>query len=284
MKPYLSPLPITDIAASLALVVALLIVRFVVGHAIRGMTDAAPHLQRRWIATGRNLLFFLGLLGLVLIWAPQLRTFAISLTAVAVAIVVATKELILCFSGAFMRASSRAFTVGDWIDVAGVRGEVVDHNIFVTTIHEFAHGSFNYTGRTAVIPNSVFLGQTIRNDSLQREYVYPSFAITVEATVDVFKHRQDMENIIAARYEPFRTEASRANQVIERRFSIDLLDALLRVDFRTTDLGKYRIIVTVFCPTSHVDALENDITCAVMSFLRLHTVSQQDTEPSLEAD
>jgi small-conductance mechanosensitive channel len=64
------------------------------------------------------------LLGLVLIWAPQLWTFALSLAAVAVEIVVATKEMILCISGSLMRASPRAFSVGDWIEVADVRGEV----------------------------------------------------------------------------------------------------------------------------------------------------------------
>ena len=133
----------------------LLLVRLAAGLAIRRRTDAAPHLRRRWSANVRNLLLILALIGLMLIWAPQLRTFALSLTAVAVAIAIATKELILCFSGSFMRASSRSFTVGDWIEIAGTRGEVVDHNIFVTIVHEFEPGTYNYTGRTAVLPNSV---------------------------------------------------------------------------------------------------------------------------------
>lgn len=282
MRPYLNQLPVTDFAASLALVVVLLVIRFVAGHAIRRKTDAAPHLQRRWIATVRNFLFFLGLIGMVLIWAPQLRTFAISLTAVAVAIVVATKELILCFTGAFMRASSRAFTVGDWIEVSGVRGEVVDHNIFATTIHEFAPGTFNHTGRTAIVPNSAFLGQPMRNDSLNREYAYHSFALTLDPAFDVFKDRQEIEALIAGLYEPFRGEASKANLTIERRFSVDLMDALLRVDFRTTDLGKYRIGIAVFCPTRQAETLENDITCAVMS--HLHQRAQRQRREDGKAD
>lgn len=267
LRTYLNQVPVTDFTASFALVVVLLVIRFVAGHTIRRGTDAAPHLQRRWIATIRNFLFFLGMIGLVLIWAPQLRTFAISLTAVAVAIVVATKELILCFSGAFMRASSRAFTVGDWIEVAGIRGEVVDHNIFTTLIHEFAPGSFNYTGRTAVVPNSMFLGQPMRNDSQTREFAYHWFAITIDPFVDIFRVRQEIEAIVAARYEPFRAEAAKANRTIERRHSIDLMDALSRVDFRTSDLGKYRIEIAVFCSTSQAESLENDITCEVMSYL-----------------
>jgi hypothetical protein len=89
----------TDFTASFALIVVLLVIRFVAAHTIRRGTDAAHHLQRRWIATIRNFLFFQGLIGLVLIWASQLRTFAISLTAVAVVIVVATFETVVrCMS------------------------------------------------------------------------------------------------------------------------------------------------------------------------------------------
>lgn len=115
----------------------------------------------------------------------------------AVAVVVATKELILCFSGSFMRASSRAFAVGDWIEIAGARGEGVDHNLFVTILHEFEPGTFNYTGRTTVLPNSVFLGQPMRNDSLMRDYAYHGFSLTLDPVVDVFAERPAIEEIVA---------------------------------------------------------------------------------------
>ena len=269
----LSRLPLLDVAASLALVLLLLLIRLAAGHAIRRRTDAAPHLQRRWTANVRNLLLFLALLGLVLIWAPQLRTFALSLTAVAVAIVVATKELILCFSGSFMRASSRSFAVGDWIEIAGTRGEVVDHNVFVTILHEFEPGSFNYAGRTTVLPNSLFLGQPMRNDSLMRDYAYHGFSLTLDPVIDVFAERPAIEEIVARRYAPLTETAARAKALIEQRFHVDLMDAQVRVAFRTTDLGKFRIGITLFCPTRLAEALENDITCEVMSYL--HGVAER---------
>ncbi len=283
LRPYLELLPAMDFAASLALVLVLFVIRFVAGHAIRSRTTAAPHVQRRWIASVRNSLFLLGLFGLVLIWAPQLRTVAISLTAVAVAVVIATKELILCFSGALMRVSSSAFAVGDWIEVNGIHGEVIDHNMFATTLHEFAPGSFNFTGRTAVIPNSAFLVQAMRNDSLTRNHVYHHFALTLDRLVDIYSERTKVEELVARHYEPFREEALRANQMLERRFGVDLMDTLLRVDFRTSDIGKPRVEITLFCATHSTEALQNDITCAVMAYW--HAVASREGlgDPAVDA-
>lgn len=266
----------TDVAASVMLLLLLVAARLVAGHVIKARTDAAPQLQRRWMTNVRNLLVLLAVIGLVLIWAPQLRTFALSLTAVAVAVVVATKELILCFSGSLMRASSRAFSVGDRIEVAGVRGEVVDHNIFVTTLHEFepASGGFRYTGQTAVIPNSAFFGSPIRNDSLTRDYASHSFYVTVEPFADIARERPAIEDLVARHYAPFRAEAARVHASIERRFGLDLLDDLVQVRFRTSDIGKYRIGITLFCPRSAAEALENDITCDLLSFI--HATSTKE--------
>ena len=260
-------LPLLDLGASLALVLILLLVRLAAGHAIRRRSNAAPHLQRRWAANLRNLLLILGLLGLVLIWAPQLRTFALSLTAVAVAVVIATKELILCFSGSVMRASSRAFSVGDWIEIAGTRGEVVDHNLFVTVVHEFEPGSFHPSGRTAVLPNSLFLGQPMRNDSLMREHTCHRFSLTLDPLVDVFAEREAIEAIVQRHHASLGEAARQAHAAFARRLHADAADAPARVALRTTELGKYRIDVTLFCPTAQAGSLENDIGCALMSYL-----------------
>lgn len=261
------PVPLLDLAASVLLVVLLLLLRVAAGHAIRRRTDVAPHLQRRWTANLRNLLLLLGLLGLLLIWAPQLRTFALSLTAVAVAIVIATKELILCFSGSLMRASSSAFAVGDWIEVGGMRGEVVDHNLFVTVLHEFHPGTYHHTGRQAVLPNSIFLSQPMRNESLMRDCAIHTFALTVDPAGDLFDHRVQIEAIVARHHAPLREGIAQAQASMGRRLHMDLTAYPARVSFRTSDLGKARILVTLVCPTRLAEGLENDITCAVLSYL-----------------
>ncbi len=277
----LTGLPLLDLAASLALVLILLLIRLLAGLAIRRRTDAAPHLQRRWSANVRNLLLILALIGLMLIWAPQLRTFALSLTAVAVAIAIATKELILCFSGSFMRASTRSFAVGDWIEIAGTRGEVVDHNIFVTIVHEFEPGTYNYTGRTAVLPNSIFLGLPMRNDSPMRDYAYHGFSLTLEPVVDVFAQRAAIEAIVRRHHSTHGEAAEKAYALVKRRFHADHLHEQVRIAFRTTELAKYRIDVTLFCPTRLAESLENDISCEVMS--HLHGLSERRQREEAES-
>lgn len=257
-----------DLVASVLLLFVLWISRMIVVQLVRLRSDLPPFVLRRWIATSRNVFLFLLLLGLVLIWAPQLRTFALSLAAVAVAIVVATKEMILCVSGSLMRASTRAFSVGDWIEVAGVRGEVVDHSLLATTLQEFQSGSFHYTGRTAVVPNSVFFTTPIRNLTVVRDYTFHSFAITTEPDIDLPARETDIAGIVERHYGPHREEAARANARIERRSGVDILDPESRVRFSTTDLGKSRVTVGLFCPTGLAEPLEDAITRDVMALVQ----------------
>lgn len=258
-----------DLFSSILLIVGLMVARALIVRFIRRKVEVPPHLQRRWIANVKNLFLFLLVIGLVLIWAPQLRTFALSLTAVAVAIVVATKELILCFSGSFMRASSRAFSVGDWIEVAGVRGEVTDYNIFVTTLQEIGGGGqgYHYTGRTVVVPNSAFLTSPIRNHNFLRAYTFHTFHLTVEPTLNLFRHEDRIRAVVERHFAPFRAEAQTFNAQIERRTGVDLNEAEPGILFGTTDLGRYRATVTLFVPTRQAEALEHAIVREVMADL-----------------
>ena len=270
--PDLNPsqLPIGDLVASMVVLLLLAIARSVASRAIRAKTALAAHQQRRWIATVRNLAFALGVVALVMIWAPQLRTFALSLTAVAVAVVIATKELLLCFSGAVLRASTRAFSVGDWIEVGGIRGEVVDHSVFATTIYEFDHapGSYDFVGRTAVVPNSTFLTSPVRNLSAHRNHLYHGFDITFPATADVFGNRETIERIVQEHAQPYEDTARQANETMAKRAGVDLLHPAARVRLLTTDLGHHRVRVTLFCPLDNAEALQEEITRDVALALR----------------
>ncbi|SFH39325.1 Small-conductance mechanosensitive channel [Palleronia marisminoris] len=259
-----------DLLASLLLLVVLWIARKIVVGTIRARTELPPHDQRRLIATSRNVFLFLLLVGLVLIWAPQLRTFALSLTAVAVAIVVATKELILCLSGAVLRATTRAFGIGDWIEVGDNRGEVTDHTLLATTLEEFGTGPHIYTptGRMIVLPNSMLLTTPVRNQTALREDTYHRFAVTLDPVPALGGKREVVTRIVHRHYEPFRERAARASDLIERRTRSDLPDPTPAIRLRTSDLGKLRVEITLFCPSREAERLESDITWDLLATLR----------------
>lgn len=129
--------------------------------------------RRRWLVNLRNSLVFIFFVGLVFIWARELRTFAVSLVAIAAATVLATKELIQCVSGSVLRLGANAFTIGDHIEIAGVRGKVIDQSLLATTVLEVGpgHTSEQYTGRAVVLPNSLLVTHPVVNESYMEDYV-----------------------------------------------------------------------------------------------------------------
>jgi 16S rRNA (cytosine967-C5)-methyltransferase len=206
---------------------ALLVLAYVAlrGIAVRRLrrdpgTEGADD-ARRILANVKSGLVVLLLLGLFLIWAPEIRTFALSLTAFTIAIIIATKELILCVSGTLLRTVSGAFGVGDWIEVGGIRGEVLERTLLSTTLQEL-HGDgpvHEFTGRTVVVPNSQFLTTPIRNERFYRRYVIHSFPIVLERTADPRPVETAVAAAIAENMAPHAEVAHRYNALIERRAS-----------------------------------------------------------------
>ena len=96
--------------------------------------------RRRRLVGIRNTLVLVVLAGLAIIWASELRTLAVSLVAIAVALVIATREPILCAIGALARASRQLYGVGDRIEIKGIRGDVIDVGLLYTSVMEVGPG------------------------------------------------------------------------------------------------------------------------------------------------
>lgn len=161
-----------DVLASLLIVVVALGLR---SMALRAVQRSKLHVddQLRWRAQIRNLTLAVIALGVVVVWAQELRTFAISLAAIAAALVISTKELLMCLLGSTLRASGSSFRVGDRIEVAGVRGDVLDIGPLTTTVLEVGPGQAIHqrSGRTITLPNSVFLSNPITNETISNDFV-----------------------------------------------------------------------------------------------------------------
>ena len=142
--------------------------------------------KRRAVVVSRNLAFMACMVCLFAVWASQIQTFALSMVAVAAATVLATKELIMCLSGSLLRAVTKQYSVGDYIEVGHMRGRVVDINLLNTLMMQVGpnHLIGQLSGKTVSFPNSLLLSQTVQRDNILGNFVVHTFEIPVPIHVD----------------------------------------------------------------------------------------------------
>jgi len=230
--------------------------REIVTRRIRRSKNTLDYHDRRKISNVRYLATGLIFMTIVALWLPQIQHFILSVTAIAVALVIATKELILCITGAVLLRTSRAFSIGDWITAGDRFGEVIECNVLTTTIQEIETNGYTSTGRTITLPNSLFLGQSVINQNFIRRYQFHRFAITIEPDAFPMDASDQLLKRIEVVIQPFIETARRYNAMLEKRTGIDIPDANPSVDFATSNLAKIVTTITVFCPTEEITRLE----------------------------
>lgn len=166
-------------------VVVLLVVllRHLTLRAVRRVDWARDTDRLAWIVRIRALTLLALVLAVVVVWAAELQTLALSAVAIAAAIVIAGKELIMCLSGGALRRAGDAFRVGDRIEVAGVRGDVIGYGAMTTTVLEVGPGH-QRTGRAVILPNSQFLTSAVVNESFTEDYVLHVVAVPLRLDQD----------------------------------------------------------------------------------------------------
>lgn len=260
----------SDALASISLVMFLVALRLLAGRASSGRKSLTPQIVRRWTANFRNLLLLVGVLGLILIWAPQLRTFALSLTAVAIALVVATKELILCLSGSALRTFTRAYSVGDYIELGGTRGEVLDYNLFATRLQEFdgREGSLVSSGREVIIPHSLLFTSPTRVEGVAGYRVRHLFHLTFEPDMNLFAQGDELENV--ATEAQVRFEAATEQELVRQPSTSEKTTPAVQIRVGTSEIGKYRLTVTTLALASHVEETEKVIAATLGDQVHRH--------------
>ena len=245
-----------------ALIIAvILIIRRITLSQIRGDVAFLSEKQRNWMSLTKNGTFAIIVITLFILWQSEISEFALSLTAIAVAIVVASKEIILCFTGSIQRASSRSFRIGDWIEVGKISGEVIEHNMMATVIQEIDlyHGQYHYTGKTATLPNSMFFTYPVKNLNFMNRYVYHDFSIVVRDFVNLYPLIPGLIKQIEAHSEEFIEVARRYNAVIERHAGVDLPGSEPHVHVTSGATGEQIVHFMIFCPTEQASHLEQEI-------------------------
>ncbi|GLR05558.1 mechanosensitive ion channel family protein [Vibrio hyugaensis] len=237
----------------------IILLRRLILSRIRGDDAFITEEQRNWMSRTKNGTFAITLLVLFILWQSEISEFALSVTAIAVAIVVASKEIILCFTGSIQRASSRSFRIGDWIEVGKLCGEVIEHNMMATVIQEIDlhHGQYHYTGKTATLPNSMFFTYPVKNLNFMKRYVYHNFSVVVKDFVNLFPILPLLTDKIDEHCSYFADVAHRYNAMIEKHAGVDLPGAEPHIHISSNINGEQIVHIMIFCPTDKANHLEH---------------------------
>ncbi len=247
--------------AVLALLVTVASLRLVLLRTIVEREGVPLEDRRRLAIQIRSMLAIVFVVGLFFILANELRAFAVSLVAIAVAIVLATKELILCLSGSALRIGANAYTIGDRIEINGVRGNVIDQTFLATTILEIGpgHVSSQYSGRAIVFPNSLLLAHPLINETYMKEYIVHVMTIPLAATDDWQKAEKLLLEIANEECRPFLDEAARHMKELEGRHWMDVPSVKPRVSVQIPEPGRVNLLLRIPTPAHRTSRLEQVI-------------------------
>jgi small-conductance mechanosensitive channel len=252
---------VLDALKSLVLLAVVLALRSILVRAISRNQSLTFGARRHWAINLRNTVAVIFVIGLVFIWAHELSAFAVSLVAVAVALVLATKELLLCLSGAILRMGANVYSLGDRIEIHGLRGNVLDQNWLATTVLEIGPGrmSQQYTGRAVVFPNSLLLSHPLINETYMKAYIV--HVITIPLAVDDDWRKAELVLLEAARAEcsPFLEEARRHMKQVEGENWLDAPSVDPRVTIHLPEPGRINLLLRVPSPGQRTSRVEQAI-------------------------
>lgn len=157
-------------------------------------------------------MFYILIFSIFFLWFAKIQVFFVSLFAIAAAIVVALKELIMCFTGGLLISAGNLFKVGQRIEIDGTRGFVFERGLLVTKILEVGpeKNSQQTTGDIIAIPNGMMLSKAVKNESYFKGYSIKSFVFKISEESQILPFENEILNLGKSISESFLTEAKKS--------------------------------------------------------------------------
>lgn len=217
------------IATVIAIIVTMLLLK-VIQHRAQASAGSSMEISDRRgnFVLLKNLVLLAAVTVIGTIWASKIAGAALSLAAVAGALLIVSKEFLSNLLGTAFLTVSRLYRVGDFIEVDGIAGRVIDTDLLATTLSEAQDGS-QLTSRTVAVPHSLLLVKPVRNLTATGEYVVNLLRIGVDVNEDLIALESALLAAANEVCKPWLAEADSHLKLIESRELMDLPSATPRV-------------------------------------------------------
>jgi small-conductance mechanosensitive channel len=222
---------------SFALIAFILICVILLDALVRHLVDR-PTLDRRSMHTLR-IIFKLGiqvvgvlLILLVVFGAPSQMPTILGLTTAGLTVVL--QDFIIAFFGWFVLMGKNGIRVGDWVEINGVGGEVVEIGIFRTAMLEAGNwtDTGHPTGRRVTFINSFAIKGQYFNFSTAGQWMWDEIKFTVPAADNTYEIIELIHKAVLKETEKDTRLAAEEWKRVTRRIGLSPLTAGPAVDLR----------------------------------------------------
>jgi small-conductance mechanosensitive channel len=173
-----------EILTGALIVLTALLLLLVADHWLERLLSRA-RIDRRQLATLHSVvgvsLQLVGLLVIVLVLIGLPGQIGTMLGIVGAGLTVALKDFIVAFIGWFVLMGRNGIRLGDWVEINGVSGEVVELNMFHTVLLETGNwtDAGHPTGRRVTFTNSFAIGNHYFNFSTSGQWLWDELTVVV---------------------------------------------------------------------------------------------------------
>jgi len=249
----------------LGIIVSLSLLYFIIRKSVKNSRMANDQ-KRRFIGNLRSFFIFIILSSVFTLWATELYQFIISIAALMAAFAIASKEFFLNFGGSFYRAFARPFSVGDRIEVDGIRGDVVDVGLMSTQLLEVGPKDYTqqFTGRTMTIPNAILLSTKIFNETdtatEEKDFVLHVFKVPIKNNFEWEKHKEVLLECAKDACLEYMEQASDFFKKFAQKKQVDSPTVEPRVNIKFDTANHLFLIVRICVPVKKRGSIEQEIT------------------------
>ncbi len=187
---------LNNLISSLLIIFVLWITRFFILKIIYHQTENAST-RYSW---RKSTLYFAVFLAIILVgrsWLNGLEPILTFLGIIAVGLTISMKEILLNIAGMIVIMWRNVFVIGDRIEIADRKGDVVGISVFYFTLMEIENWveAEQSTGRIIKMPNALVLTQPITNYTKSFPYIWDEISIGITFESNWQKAREIMKKI-----------------------------------------------------------------------------------------
>ncbi len=152
---------------------------------------------------------------------------------------VALKDFIVAFFGWFVLMGRNGIRVGDWVEINGVGGEVVEIGLLRTVLLETGNwtDSGHPTGRRVAFVNSYAVEGHYFNFSTSGQWLWDEIKLMIPGGQNPYPVLDSVQKLVTKETEPNAREAEQEWQRATTRYRVKSFTAVPSVDVRPTSSG-----------------------------------------------